>query len=330
MAQVSIHSFLMGALQWNGFVAKEVDGTRGLIPILQDAGPDLHRFLAWMVGKRAERLMGENRERNFSRDEIAALVALGEGREDTFNALRREYATYKSAMLDFAQEAGIIDTDMRRAWENLEHIPIYRRLPNGTIRSPLKRQRLSHESEAVNHPIENIFNNICLLVDSSMKNKALLQTVDDVMKYQAAHEDVNPVIMPVPYITRPANFFPRKLPRRCIKTMMWEMGVSQGEIDNLSKEDIKGFAKLWSVEPLAWEDIIRLKRKGKSEYYHVHDPYLFRALISIQQQANASADPKWRPGWWEAHWTYRLRRLSIYDAAIYLLSKWLRWKGGLK
>lgn len=326
-AQMSIYSFLRGALQWNGFVAEKVQGTRGLGPIFHDAGKDLDRFLGWMIGLRAARLMSDGRENLFTEGQIDALISLGTGKESKFESLYREYVTYKTAMLDFAQNAEIIDADMRKAWENLEYIPIYRRLPNGTIRRPLNKQRLSHESHALNHPIENIFNNISHLIDASMKNKALLQTVDDVMKYQAAHEDVNPVIMPVPYSARPPDFYPRKIPRRCIRTMMWEMGVSQGEIDNLSKEDIKGFAKLWSVEPRAWEDIIMLKRKGKSEYYHVHDPYLFRALISVQQQANASADPKWRPGWWEAHWTYRLRRLSIYDAAIYLLSKWLRWKG---
>ena len=50
----------------------------------------------------------------------------GSKRAATYKQVFEDFARFKKAVLDFAQEGGIIDPESRSAWENADYIPFYR------------------------------------------------------------------------------------------------------------------------------------------------------------------------------------------------------------
>lgn len=65
------------------------------------------------------------RESVFTPSQLVALVELGAS-YPSFDRVRKEFAEYNSKLLDFAQEAGVINSETRPIWESEFYVPLYR------------------------------------------------------------------------------------------------------------------------------------------------------------------------------------------------------------
>ena len=153
---------------------------------------EINKFLMWVAANRAESLFHQNRENLFTMDEINAMKdfargTLSDGRvrrlvyQDTVNELNK----YNKAVLDIAEEAGLVDPLSRATWEDEFYIPFYRVMMNedGTVSDKYNHsdgglmrqnviQRLKGGTENLGDPLENILSNWNNLISSSMKNMA--------------------------------------------------------------------------------------------------------------------------------------------------------------
>gem|GEM_PF-1306466 len=255
-----VHAVLhYGAPQWKDGVIARKDGTRGLLEILGDIGAkDLNNWLGWLGGKRAQLLAAQGRENNLSPSDIAELLALGKGKEALFERVYREYAAANEAVLDVAQEAGLINPAQRKAWMTDYYVPFYRMEEGEVFAAPSARRGLSHQSAAIRAlkggqlPTQNLLSNILTAwttrLDASLKNKALVEVVDN-LKDSA-------------YLSNETARF------RLLDT---SLGAAP-------------------TDPA----VIRISRAGRNEYYRVHDDSLLRAVKFVTQ--SASNDPVMRMG----------------------------------
>jgi hypothetical protein len=121
---------------WGALTIKR--GTKGLLETLKPLGQETDRFLAWVAGNRAERLMAEGREHNFTKDQIDFLKTLntkthdadawtGEGsRAMTYASVLKDWNAYSKSILDVAEKTGLINAEGRKAWEHDFYVPFYR------------------------------------------------------------------------------------------------------------------------------------------------------------------------------------------------------------
>lgn len=67
----------------------------------------------------------KGREKVFTYQQLVALESLGEAYPQ-FERVREEFAEWNSKLLDFAEEAGIINPETRKIWESEFYVPLYR------------------------------------------------------------------------------------------------------------------------------------------------------------------------------------------------------------
>lgn len=163
------------------------EGFRGVLAGLEGEH-DL--FIAWVAGNRAEKLAAEGRENLFTDFDIAALKKLNHGtlpsgklRAVAYAEAHEKMKRYQKAVLDIAEQAGMIDPDGRKTWESEFYVPFYRVLEDQTDgikvssgQAGLVRQRairqLKGGKEQLGDLLENTLSNWSNLLAGSMKNMA--------------------------------------------------------------------------------------------------------------------------------------------------------------
>jgi hypothetical protein len=173
----------------DGALDIDVDG-QGLRGILADLDGEHDIFLAWVAGNRAEKLKGDGRENLFAAAEIAALKSLNQGtmangrlRGIAYAKAQEAFKRYQKAVLDIAEEAGLIDGASRAAWESEFYVPFYRIAEEdaaafvpGKVGSGLVRQqafkKLKGGTTALNDLLGNTLANWSNLLTGSMRNMA--------------------------------------------------------------------------------------------------------------------------------------------------------------
>lgn len=270
---------LHGMPRWadNGQHLEKIPGSKGLLEVLTPVKDDLNEWLAWMVGNRAARLMEEGKEHNLTREEIAALQALGQGRVARFSKAAVEFGKFKRSVLDVAQEAGLIDGTTRPVWDRMDWIPFYRTLKED-VRGPFGKRGLAGQrsgirslkggSAEINDPLENILMNFNHLIGASLKNNAMLRVVENL--------DGTGMMEKVGY-----DFRPELIPAGQIEQILQANGVPDDMIGALPKEVFEGINKMWSIKAPADKDVVRVMMGGKPAFFRVHDPLLLRSLTSF-------------------------------------------------
>ena len=187
-------SFLEGipVLKQGAFaIAKRNGGVRNVLAALQ--GED-SLMLAWMVGNRAERLKAEGREQLFSDADISALKSLADGkmpdgtsRLDAYKRAQEQIAEFNKAFLDIGEQAGVINAESRKVWEDEFYIPFYREMENDSALGPghvsgLLRQRvierLVGSDEVLADPLHSMLSNWSHILTASMRNMAANKALD--------------------------------------------------------------------------------------------------------------------------------------------------------
>ena len=176
--------------QFDGY---EVDpDSKGLIEILQGLDGEVDRFLGWVVGHRAKKLMREGRERNFSQEDIDHLtgmargkMASGQQRKLLYSQTMREMSKFQSQILDIAVSAGTITKEDRDALVTDFYIPFYREFEQDgatSVRGPSMTSDFVNIKDVIrklrgseldtNDVMHNLMMNYTALLNSSLKNRA--------------------------------------------------------------------------------------------------------------------------------------------------------------
>ncbi|MGU5534013.1 LPD38 domain-containing protein [Aeromonas caviae] len=183
-------TMLYGLPEWNDGVIQRKAGTGekdALLGIFADLGADLHNWLGWMAGHRAELLMAQGRENLLDANDIAALKGQGKGKEAKFLDAKARWNRLNAATLDLAQEAGLFTKEARAEFESEWYIPFFRESDDGDVIAPFKTRGIANQNAGIkklkggdantNDLLENIFTSTSKLIDASMKNMAAQKTV---------------------------------------------------------------------------------------------------------------------------------------------------------
>ncbi len=183
-------TMLYGLPEWKDGVIQRKAGTGekdALLGIFADLGADLHSWLGWMAGHRAEILLAQGRENLLDAQDIAALKAQGKGKEAKFLDAKARWNRLNAATLDLAQEAGLFTKEARAEFESEWYIPFFRESDDGDVIAPFKPRGIANQNAGIkklkggeantNDLLENIFTSTSKLIDASMKNMAAQKTV---------------------------------------------------------------------------------------------------------------------------------------------------------
>ncbi len=183
-------TMLYGLPEWKDGVIQRKAGTGekdALLGIFADLGADLHNWLGWMAGHRAELLLAQGRENLLDAQDIAALKAQGKGKEAKFHDAKARWNRLNAATLDLAQEAGLFTKEARAEFESEWYIPFFRESDDGDVIAPFKTKGIANQNAGIkklkggeantNDLLENIFTSTSKLIDASMKNMAAQKTV---------------------------------------------------------------------------------------------------------------------------------------------------------
>lgn len=275
-----------GAPKMEGGALRVNRDVPGLFDALRPVQDNLPGFFGWMVARRAKLLKEQGREQLMSDADIQAGLSLRNGHEAAFDEAARNYLRLKNAILDFAeQHGGTIDPAARAAWDHAEYIPFYREDGEGGVAGPGTKRGLTHQSAGIRRlkggeqnlrdPLANIIQNFTRLMDSALKNRAMQLAVD-----QLGDTYFKKV---------PPKMAPGIIPLDQVKKHLLAQGVDQATIDAMPQAALKGVAKMLTIEAPTGDNVVRVMREGKPEYYEVEDPLLLRALTAF----NENPTPAW-------------------------------------
>lgn len=241
-------TMLYGLPEWKDGVIQRKAGTGekdALLGIFSDLGKDLHNWLGWMAGHRAEILLGQGRENLLSEQDIAALKGLGKGKEAKFMEAKARWNRLNAATLDLAQEAGLFTAEARAEFESEWYIPFFRESDDGDVIAPFKPKGIANQNAGIkklkggeantNDLLENIFTSTSKLIDASMKNMAAQKTV-------------------------------------------WNL-ADTGIIEVVAKPNMMDWRALKNGK-----DLIAIKMDGEDYMIRVEDPDLYRAMTFFDRQ----------------------------------------------
>ena len=263
---------------------------KGLIPLWE----------AWAGANRANRLIRENKEQNFTQEQIDVLLMLehehlGENGENLFRNALEEYQSFNKQILDMAESVGVIDPEARALWESNDYVPFYRAMeeiaeggaevmgPKGKggiqgQRSGIKK--LIGGEEKVNSIIENMVLNTAHMVDASFKNVAMQRVVE--LTEDVAMEPVDPAFQPVGIDAGQMVRALRKIgvlpDRGTAIEMEMETGVPVGF---MTSEEQKTYLNLFRRVAPAGNDIVSVMVDGNAKYYRVNDRLLLRSITNM-------------------------------------------------
>lgn len=262
---------------WAAINENEMSLLDVLAPVSQSAEM-LKAFEAWLVANRSRRLSKEQREKLLSRKEIASAIRFIRKKKlyHLFKQTANDLAAYKKSVLDFAEEAGIINSETRPLWENSDHVPFYRVLTKNDKVGPFASSRIGHIKNPIRRltggtaplkpPLDSIVQNLSMLMEAAVKNKAMTDVVKNF--------NGSGVITKAPQ----AELSSALIPLEQIQDRLDEAGVS---IDAVGRDMLKGIQKLTSLQAPTDENVVSILENGKKQYYYVHDTGIMRGLEGV-------------------------------------------------
>lgn len=231
------------------------------------------------------------RQRGIGRDQLLSDL-IRETEQPTFQPAMNDWTKLNKAMLDFAQQAGIVNAESRLTWERDSYVPFYRAidiLGNTKITAPGKGKGPANQSsgirqlhggaEQLNDLVTNMAMNLTKLTDASFKNMAaqaaipiLLQTGD---------------LTRVPMSWRAVHVEPEQLAYLLESIGVQVQGMTQAQKDE--------YLRVFQMAPPKGLDILSVMVDGKAQYYRVGDPLAWKAMTNLGVQSFTGVT-KWL-GW---------------------------------
>jgi hypothetical protein len=249
-------------------------------PLFQYEGGSLTRLWEGYAGaRRARELKAQNRENNYSDEQIKELMKLeqeynGTDGKPDFKAIFDEYQAFNKSILDFAESAGVIDPESRKLWESNDYIPMYRILDDmDDAKGPMKKGGVASQTSGIRKlkggvskhggVLENMVMNITKLVDASYKNIAADRAID--LGLQTGHVDE--------VAGSAAN-----MEEEQIREYVNGVGL---DYDAMDEGQQKAWRKTLGKFSPEGGDIVHILKGGKRKYYRVNDPLFLRSLQSV-------------------------------------------------
>ena len=250
---------------------------KGLLEILEPVGNDLEAWGQYMAGVRAKRLMSEGRENNFTAPMIVEMEKLGKVFPH-FVSVAKEYAAFNKAVLDFAEQAGVIDATTRPTWEHADYVPFYR-VQDNKLSGPMagssgianvKKQikQLKGGKAPLQDITTNIMQNTANLIEASMKNHASLTAVDALKGLGVMHKI-------------PLDMKPEIVPLAQVRALLIKAGINPSVIPPGA---LQGFQTMFAIKAPEGPGKFSLLRNGKREYYETDDLLLYEAMTQINKK----------------------------------------------
>ena len=249
----------------------------------------LDLFLGWMVGKRAEKLMGEGRENYFTGPEIQALkrIITLPGNRAKFLKVEADYIAFKKKVLDFAESSGVINAEERLTWDHDEYVPFYRIMEETQgLKGPRNKNAVASQYSGIKKlkggesRLGDIFVNIMMnfshLVDASVKNHATELSINAAERMGIATKAKNQF--------KPA-FIPGNEIKKVVEAeygpLLESMGIDTSLLDFKS---LQSLYRMFQMTKPQGPDVIHVLRDGKPVYYHIHDPLVLRSLSAVNER----------------------------------------------
>lgn len=259
LADVLHGVFNYGAPKWQDGIVQRKEDTKGLLEVFGGLGDDLDNWLMWMGANRAEALKAQGKENNLSASDIAELKAKAAGKEQLFEETRLEYNKINSAILDLAQQAGLLSQAQRSGFDEEYYVPFFRDAGDTDpemddikrmIIEPHTRSGIAGQSaqikaikggtQSTKDLLENIISRHSTMIDASLKNKAMIEVTDNLSGTDYMKEETSEDIT----------------------------SMSQQELNKVHR--------------------VKVMRNGKPVAYMVSDPSLLRALIHVNDVGSKS------------------------------------------
>jgi hypothetical protein len=271
-------------------------GRKGFVEIFSPImhhrdGNLLRQWEFFAAANRAKRLKtetnrdGSSREKLFTDADIALGLSL-EQKYPEFRAALNDWAALNKQTLDLAEEAGVLDPESRKIWENNDYVPFYRAMedtregPTNTATLANQRARiktLQGSEKQIGNIFENMTMNTAHLLDASFKNRAMAGIVE-------LAEDVAMEKVDLPWEAI-------KFTNAQIASALRRAGVLVGNVDDdtgvverMTKEQRESWSTLFRKVAPRGPDIVSVMVAGKPVYYRVTDPLLLRAVGGLGQR----------------------------------------------
>jgi len=253
-----------GKLGWDESGVMTVkDRNDGFLPFLRSLGPEWKKFFYWTAAKRAEVLAAEDpsREKWLTEPERKKIFEWAGGKDNPqWIEANKKLKEFNANVLDTAQEAGLIDPEARKVWEQEFYVPFYRIFEDVDtmkeyLKGPVKGKkflsaqikRLRGAEKKLGDPLENLMHNWMHLISTSMENKARSQAFD-----YAQNMNLDVV---------------EQVPKNKV------------QVYKRSKD-----GKLVFVFDKKHDNVLMFQKGGKPIYFKVNDPSLYNALGGLNVQ----------------------------------------------
>ncbi|MCH8188334.1 MAG: amidohydrolase family protein [Proteobacteria bacterium] len=297
----------------------------GLEQALSLVADDLESFGQYAIGKRADFLRRQGREKLFSKAEIDAMLALETpSRAKAFENWNR----FNKQLLDFAQQSGVIDPAGRAKWETNVYLPFWRVTSASAGFLSTQRagipgftgviKRLKGGTGNVGDPIENMHRNTRMLIESAIFNNARATLVEGIMKVQGTSPESPGGARFLAKIPRDSKLvrartqsirdgitdaFQKAQAERARRAIQKgdESPLEIGErlnaraghfsetLDDIFAELPMGAIQVWEDnQPPQGPNVIAIMKGGKPQFFEVADPLLFNAFTSMPRAVRAS------------------------------------------
>jgi hypothetical protein len=164
----------------------------GFLKVLQSLRDEHDRFFAWVAGQRAAELKKKGKENLLTDEDITFLATINRNdqswpqREAAYGAALERLRSFSKAVMDIAEQQGLIDGQTRPLWESEFYVPFYRAMEDGaagpTIKSGLVRQyafkKLKGGTQNLNDLLKNTLMNWSHLLSAAQKNAASKAAID--------------------------------------------------------------------------------------------------------------------------------------------------------
>jgi len=270
----------------------------GLRDVLKPVSHELDDWKLYVTARSASELMKQGRENLIKPDMINAGLELGKGKPH-FEAAFQDWLKWNNAILDFAEQTQILTRKQRAKFKRDLYIPFYRVGQKGST----KRQKgiegniqpfkaLRGGTANLNDIVENMTANATRIISEGVKNRARLKIVDYAMR-----ENAGKFIERIPTDNAKVQIDKDQVINAFLEGLGLDpaqynraakMGQGDPTIDAMLEEvklnlsDMVGF---WiHGQTPKGDNVIAVKRDGKTEYYEVADPLLYRAYVSLNRK----------------------------------------------
>jgi len=315
-----IEAFLRhGAPKWNGDDAvleqdKETSpGFYEIVAPLYEKGLDrLFEGYAYARRVKTQNLIEDGREHNITAEERDSLVAL-ENEFPEFKRIFNQIQTFKKAVLDAAQDMGLIDKEQRKVWEQADHVPFYRVAEEeDSSAGPFKKRGLAGQSPQIGRLTGGeerfvVFNSEGEVVSRHETKSAANLAAKKLGKGHTVESAGQPIVGIIENLVKNFSHLIDASMKNYAAVLAVDDALQAGIAEKVGMEHTQALvpravmAKALGLDPKQEDgieavaaikspvrpdnDVISIRRDGKVEYYRIKDRLLYRGIAGLHRAA---------------------------------------------